>query len=388
MQNEQNQKLNSIPPPAPQQPIVEPEKSSFLSSKWLKIGIGFAVIILVLSFTFVLGKNSSKPKISEINQTSTVKFSPTPASNAANATPNPTAGWKMYKDSLSGIEFKYPTTWTAKSFPDSSTSEIYLESHDFTICNGCEFSTSIQMGLSQEKNFETKLKNIKDSFNTTDSIVKNITVGGKNAVQITGTLVPGYYPEGHFSSYVLVDLDNKTLDISLDDKQSSDIFTKVISSIKFDESAINSTPTPTTDPILSWKKYGDVNYPFRIQYPKEWNLRTTYGKSVNNTNNDRVAGIDVSSNPTYGSTLVVNVIDPRGKKLNEWMKTVRFDAPPQPNYTYQGIPSYRFTYTQNEKNDGVELYYAYKDKVIFLAWNVYSYDQETADKIMSTLKLN
>ncbi len=150
-----------------------------------------------------------------------------------------------------------------------------------------------------------------------------------------------------------------------------------------------SIPTPTINEMANWKTYIDTDYPFQIKYPNEWTLRTTYGNSVKNIGSDRVAGIDINTGtPGYGSVLVVNVINPQGKNLEDWLRLNMSNAYIPTKTTFQGSPAYRYSFpTQSNRLDTIEIYYQYKDKIIFLAWNLISgVDQPTADQIMSTLK--
>ncbi len=101
MENEENQNLNINQPPAPQQPIVEPEKSSLLGSKWIKIGAVVVILLFLLGGAYLLGKNNSSSQ-------STQAPTPTPDLNAE-GTRSATANWKTYIGN--GFSFKYPSGW-------------------------------------------------------------------------------------------------------------------------------------------------------------------------------------------------------------------------------------------------------------------------------------
>jgi hypothetical protein len=152
-----------------------------------------------------------------------------------------------------------------------------------------------------------------------------------------------------------------------------------------------TTPSPslTPDETANWNLHKNVDYPFQIKYPKDWTLRTTYGNSVKNTGNNRVAGIDINTGtPGYGSVLIVNIINPQGKNLEDWLRQNMSNAYIPTKTSFQGFSAYRYSYsTQSNRLDTVEIYFQYSDKIIFLAWNLISgVDQPTADQIMSSLK--
>ncbi len=106
-------------PTPPVQPIAEPENQNFLSSKWLKIGIGALLVILILGTTFVLGgKLMNKPQ----NSVTTV------ATQSPSLTPTPvdeTANWKTYNNQY--LSFKYPSDWKiADPFSNIHNSPDYV----------------------------------------------------------------------------------------------------------------------------------------------------------------------------------------------------------------------------------------------------------------------
>ena len=101
-QNPQNNS-NIIPPV---QSTIEPENSSFLHSKWLKIGAVIVVALILLGGTYMLGKNKFIPKPATIVSE---KDTPTPASN-------PKADWKNFTSKTFGFSLKYPNNLTAAEY--------------------------------------------------------------------------------------------------------------------------------------------------------------------------------------------------------------------------------------------------------------------------------
>jgi hypothetical protein len=396
MENQEEQPV--IQPQIPVQPAEQPKITKNLLPKWPLIIVGIILLATLLTGAFVLSKNF------RLNQKPALKTAPVTT---------PTATWKTYTNSKVGVEFKYPPTWTAKFDPNWALA-VFLDNHPFEIIPQSEPpSTSISIAFNEQGNIgersfrETTLaqgqQNIEKLFDQNTIRNKLLTIGGKDAVQITGQgtgMLSGYL------EYTLIQMDNKLLIIELKNQNFENIYQQLLSTLKFTDQttqAITSapkqtpiptqtpTPIPTINEIASWKTYADPNYAFQIQYPQTWTLRTTYGNSVRNTNNDRVAGIDINTlTPGYGTVLVVNVIDPKGKTIEGWLSSNISNTYVPTKVNYQGYVAYKYQYpTQDNRPGTVEIYYQYKDKIIFLAWNLISaVDQPTADQIMSSLKFS
>lgn len=349
---------------------IPSDKAGLSRSKLIVLGIAVALILAGLSGAYFLGKNSTNNQIPSSIQT------PTP-------TPNPTTDWETYSNSKYNISFKYPSNFSVNVSNDVEAQFLLS-----IIGNSEEYALDISPKIDKYSGMPYGKYPLNTQPNGSEKI------GNYTWETIPSTTFCDMGMCGDTSPMYQVSSENYRYDFLLNNpKTPTQTFKSILSTFKFtdfNENANSSIeiPTPTIDEMSNWKSYNDVNYPFSIKYPKDWNLRTTYGKSVNNVNNGRVSGIDISSNLTYGSTIVVNIIDPQGKNLNEYIQTVNFSAPQQPNYTYKNNPAYRFTYSQNEREDGINIYYAYKGKIIFLAWNVYEYDLETANKIFDSLEFN
>src|SRR5258706_11662321 len=93
--------------PTTNEPMVPRKKS-------LNIGLLLLVILALISIgmTYVL----LQPQLPKF-------LTPSP-------TQPTTSNWKTFSDGDKGIEFQYPDTWTAQTYP-GPTAVIYLESHPF-----------------------------------------------------------------------------------------------------------------------------------------------------------------------------------------------------------------------------------------------------------------
>ncbi len=180
----------------------------------------------------------------------TVEPTPTPSPTL---TPDPTESWQDYKDEKVGIEFKYPDSWYASAYTPLTFS-VFLENKPIKIPEASEFLTSIQVGFNeatntttnekfyQEKTLAEGVKRYKELFDIkTVKIVENLFVGGKKAIQISGSLGPGML-EGSYFKYTLVQMDDHLLIVSLYKDENQEIYNQILSTFKFTE--LVGTPSP------------------------------------------------------------------------------------------------------------------------------------------------
>jgi hypothetical protein len=199
-----------------------------------------SVFLLVATAIAALLLYQNQKLIKEIKeyQVNSVVQSPTPM-----ATSDPTANWKTYTNTKEGVEFKYPETWTAKSL-DGWALNVFLESRPFVIPEASEILTSISVGFNQAMDTTTNQKfysektlaegviRIKELFTPESVKTQDLTVGGKQATQISGIWGPGML-EGRYFVYTLVQMDNRLLDITLSNKDNEDIYQKMLFTFKF-----------------------------------------------------------------------------------------------------------------------------------------------------------
>lgn len=109
---------NPTPPPVTE-PVAEPEKSSFPKSKWLKIGIVVAVLVVLLGGVYILGKNNASK---EVACTMEAKVCPDGSSVGRTGpkceftkcpviAPGPTADWQTYTNTKYEFSIKVPRDW-------------------------------------------------------------------------------------------------------------------------------------------------------------------------------------------------------------------------------------------------------------------------------------
>lgn len=259
-----------VPPASENKPKFNIFKSKFF--------LGFVILSALIAFLasgFYLGKNQNNKQVSptptpkfipcgppdlkcskgftcDYCTGAIVKGQPTPKPNTgcscipnpnSTSTPAATANWKTYKDTGEVIEFKYPSTWTAKNINDKTLS-VFLEDKPFEFCDACEFMTSIQITYNWYENTETGQqsysektlaegeKRIKDLGSTKTIKVEKLKVGGRDAVMISGVNGPGPL-EGREFIYTLVQMNGKLLIINLSNIKYSDIYNEMLKTFKF-----------------------------------------------------------------------------------------------------------------------------------------------------------
>jgi hypothetical protein len=259
----ENQEQQTIQPQMPVQPAPETQnlasqgdalenqpKKSLPKLPLIITGI-ILLLAVLLSGTYILGKNQNlNPKpVSKTIQNPTATATPTP---------DPTANWETYTNSKVGVKFKYPAAWTAKSDPNW-TLTVFLDDHPFEIDTQSEPpSTSITVAFNEqgdlgERTFREKTlaegqQNIEKLFDQTTIKVKQLTIGGKNATQITGQgtgMLSGYL------EYTLIQMDNKLLMVELKNQNFENIYQELLSTFKF--------TSPTTQTTQNLPAYLDAS---------------------------------------------------------------------------------------------------------------------------------
>lgn len=258
MENEENQNLNTNQPPA--QPIAESEKQSFLSSKWLKIGAVVVIIILVLSLTFVLGKNNAGKSI-PIPPPDEPRYqgSPTP-------TPDQTADWKTYENNQEGWQIKYPADKVSYK-----NGRFYLTGQD-NIMTADGYGPELSISSTDKSTLESRKSSGKDTEinglpalkissidpNLTDNF--NLFVSskdGKKVVYLT-FLTKKDQDKIQNGNNIQTVVDQESIDLM------KKIVDQILSTFKFTDSS-NITPTP--NPTINWKTFTNQKYSYSIKYP-------------------------------------------------------------------------------------------------------------------------
>lgn len=369
-------------PDVPSPTVVKNEKPGGRPHilKFVLLGIITALTITGIAGAYVMGKNSNS------------QATETQVGNSITPTPDPTSDWKTYTNPELGFSIKYPSEdFIRLGCPDEglvlekrTPDNAHRDEEPLETCGRDSlFDIEVQKRDSNPNYKEDNNYSVKS---------ENMNFNGKSVIKYTIAVKSTCYGFCGFEwrQEVIIPNDGSFYILYLTNKDYVNQFDQMLSTFKIINSTNLNSPTPT-DSMSSWKKYNDINYPFSIQYPSDWKLRTTYGKSVNNTNNYRVAGIDITNDPSYGSTVIINVIDSQGMSFDEWVEKYSgfgSSVPQKPNYTYKNNPAYRYTTEGSGGRKVTIITYPYKDKIIYLEWHIFDYDQNTADKIMDSLKLN
>jgi len=264
------QKPSLAPPPQqPNQPPPPPNNK--FSNKFPKSLPISKLTLLLLIVTFIVTTGALAVFIySKLNpvEEKTVNETPTPPSKAAEA--DPTADWIIFKDETSGIQFKYPKSWTAKQ-DEGWTLSVFLEDKPFEIPKSAGFLSSIEVRFNEAKNTVTnKLfyqedtlsegrKRIEELFDSKTIKITSLNVGGREVVQISGSAGPGPLQDKYLK-YTLVQLDNRLLVISLSNQTYEEIHDQILSTFKFTDSGDIDT--------TNWKTYSGNG--FTAKYDPAW----------------------------------------------------------------------------------------------------------------------
>ncbi len=355
--------------------------------------------------------------------------SPTPAKGA-----DIFAGWKTYTAKTLNLEFKLPPLFNAygqlqeniepgekgtalcMTFPPSAsirfihpvmaggtgcqinTFGLGTISADYEAGRGGSFSDILGFIIQNGKYYGrqkdnstfalpmelTKLINNPDGIQMVKIIGKNETTGEWRG-PVGGT--PGDGKIGAIFNTKNSTYPGITVEMKVTSSLTEDIFDQILSTFKFTNKQTLVGEAPVKN---SWTTYTDKDIAFEIQYPENWSLRKTYGASIINLGNYRVSGVDISTNLSVGSTLVVNIIDPKGVSFENWIKLYSGETnpPTSPNSTYINLPSYRFERLREGKPAEILTYFMPNEKyIVFFASNTSLADQATADQILSTFKL-
>ncbi|MDO8657274.1 MAG: hypothetical protein Q7K55_00935 [Candidatus Levybacteria bacterium] len=310
-QNPNIQSQNNIP--QAQQPVQPVEKQLFTQSpppggksKLPMMLIGFFILLIILgsSAYYYLevnktSENKACPDIARIcSDSSTAKPGPNCQQSCpedslsltltqkpiTDETANPDSigvNWKTYTDSKDGIVFKYPSNWYTQPNPVGIL--VFLDNHPFEIPGGTEFMTPIQIGFNEaentttnekffiEKTLDEGEKRILSLYDSKSVQVKNLTISGKKSVQISGVFGPGML-EGHYFKYTLIQMDNKLLVVSLNNKEFDHIYNQILSTFKFTEnvapteSAGKSAKTLAHQLPSNWQTIKDISGKFEVGY--------------------------------------------------------------------------------------------------------------------------
>lgn len=237
--------IPTIPPVPPVPPTLPPVGKS---QNWLKIllaGIGVLIVLGLFGNLYLLARNQ-KPA-AEVTPTTTqpAQIAATPTQTAPLSTPTPdlTANWKTYTDENTHVQFKYPLSWYAQKYADS-TLNVFLENKPFEIIKGTEFMTSIQIGLNEwqntvtgqkfyvEKTLKEGVERFRELFDPKTIQITELTIDGKKATKLSGLLGPGML-EGEYFVNTLIQLDDKLLVATLTKKSYEDVYNQILSTFKF-----------------------------------------------------------------------------------------------------------------------------------------------------------
>lgn len=230
----------NLPKPQIDLPLPEKEiqasfdnKASFLNSKWLKIGIVVAVLVLVMGGVYTLGRNSV---FKELNPTTPAIPSPAPVVYEPTPTADSTADWKTYINTKHNYSFKYPRAYSllkgpGENIPDEEFQKI--DSVDFGDEGRISISVNPDIGnkkmecLSNEDCLNKRMAILKRTENNSKYVFK--TIAGKN---IKGLEYNISELNQTFQDFIFINY-GKIWVISFTDKKITNTFDQILSTFKF-----------------------------------------------------------------------------------------------------------------------------------------------------------
>lgn len=261
------QPVQEVPTQTPTPP-VEPEKSSFMSSKWIKTGIIIAILVILLGGVYALGRSSVLKELNPSNPTIPPPDEPKYVSPA----PDPTASWQTA--STPNYSIKFPTDWYLES---KTATYLRIQNYNPVGAPGREYDPNQDKGWFsiQISKVDKTANNINDlktvihnldaesiaagftKSSTTDKIINNNGIVGISRASITDPTEPPtvYLLDGKGNIYFV----GPGLDLSA----GKNYFNDILNTLKF----IDSTSSIDNS---TWKTYTNSKYGVALEYPSNW----------------------------------------------------------------------------------------------------------------------
>src|SRR3989344_1328509 len=240
-------------PAQPQEQTIEP-KSPVWKNKWLKIGIGAIIFLILLgSGSYFLNQKTQKQVVTAPT--------PTPVDETAN--------WKTFDSANRSYTFKYPPEWDV--FADGVNESAVIAPKDVikTVRKQHEIgpaggSTYLTLQIST---YTTPLTDEELLSNDVKQVVKKeITIDNIVANQYIATYtqdIPGIN-KGEIITSTIFQHNDKTYAIDLLKNEYKDIYDQILATFKF---------TDSSDETANWKTVENKNFSIRI--PLDWYLEST-----------------------------------------------------------------------------------------------------------------
>lgn len=378
-------------------PTYTPPPSPAIASAkaWpiLPVLLSLLVLLLLLSTSYFGYQNMQLQKqLADLSKPAPLS-TPTPM-------PDPTANWQTYTSIILGFTIRYPQTWFIEH---EDNTRVRIQNYDPKTAPGRGYDATedkgkfaFQIGLQNIAGpqsvelLKAALSQEKECFFMGDpagtTVVSDEKTGNINGhATYTRTKKCSASPNSAETTTYILDGKGKVLSASalLDITSEASTFDQILSTFQF---TLNTPPITPKDETQNWTSYTDKDTPFQIKYPTNWNLRKTYGKSIGNTGNYRVSGVDISTNLSIGSTVVVNIIDPQGNSFFDWMRLYSGETnpPTTTNSYYKNIPAIRIERPNQGKPATIHTYFEDGGYIVFMAANTSLTDQPIGEQILST----
>jgi hypothetical protein len=266
---------------SPTPPIQEPQKSSFLKFKWLKIGAIVTILLILLVLNFILNGKLKDKSLTNLVPAPTVQpakiESPTPIPNMV------ASDWKTFNYNLFSI--KAPPDWHRGAEDSSDLAQLI------------NYDDNKTTGVYGDSDHNLKIEiNETSSALTVDSLLDNpvkTTIGGQPAIK-EGSAIFVKDPKNP----IILTITSEHGYFAYQDQVDQILYT-----FKFTGQTIN--PMPTIADAPTWKTYKSPIEEYSYQYPYDWqaNLTNNYSQTYKNNGYEislqRIGGDGGAMNRVY-----------------------------------------------------------------------------------------
>ncbi|PIZ71384.1 MAG: hypothetical protein COY09_00825 [Candidatus Portnoybacteria bacterium CG_4_10_14_0_2_um_filter_39_11] len=204
-----------------QTPSTTPKPKSNL---WLIATIVLAVVLVVGSIVFAWQKSASNKVKSDLqSQINTLRNQVQQLTKIIPA--DETADWKTYTNEQFNFEMKYPKEWSFVEYP--TINAVGFGNQDNPPCpegvGECSSPMDIQISMT---NIQEAIKSVGRQLS--DTTTENVIINNQNGIQIEGyyqglTGGPGERYEGLKTIRIFFSHNNKTYEITIEERQKNDI---------------------------------------------------------------------------------------------------------------------------------------------------------------------
>lgn len=364
------------------QNVIVPTQNKFPIPKSILIAL---IIILILIFLLIvrelmLSSTEKQMNLKKNNPLTSVKFI-TPISILKINLDN-ISNWQTYI--IDDVTFNFPPGWTVgqSDIPAWMSNDIYRQ--DINDPSGI-YTLTFKSQNNLNKITSRPYTDVYEYLKVTQNI-KEITIGGKPAVQFLPTGVVFFSPD----SKKIITMEINTTKEGLNVEERQQLFEKILSTLKFFD--------PYSLDITNWQTYSNTQYGLEFKYPKNWRI-----------SDDLPIG-EIGMGPAYslGDYTVWITVSNNQNMLSSsaYLDKVINDAKTHPeplifssreNLMIDGLPASKLIGVFAFDHNGEEIYIVKNNIVFFINYMVRAENQnytepiknyDVVQKILSTIKFS